>query len=688
MHDLSPASVRHISRRRANDSDMYSIASSIPNIQPYVSQQLDDEPPNSRHLSRGASRLTMSSTRSRATHSPNIIARRPVRYKRNVSFRHNARRASGSDQLNLRSQGRKSRSQTLKERYHNDGLATSNRAVSDSPRTTERGSPVVDVSSPLRSRKHPKSANEGSALDVRVPNSNWTDDVRQISTELDKLCDTAFNSISLSSSTHGGYTNATERPISGRSYQSPATSFSIYEDPLPGSDGKPVSSTGKLPHAQAISDRPLPPPPPSREALDHQHAMSYTQRELQKTRDLLQKRNRASYMEPGYLDDVIAHLDRLMQPSVVRLHEEERRAVSTPDPSTGFPRKDTFEQIIQNGNIGFRSSSEPTQQHKSRQEKNSIRVVDDDDGYKPISPIKPLIIRKKSTGVRKSPDSSRGQYTPPKNTKATMEMPLRQPRVIDPDPAIPEFLQKSLAPIEEHDDYEAIENGHKPLSKKRSWFRRNRQMARKGSRDTDMGPPPPTISEHHQPLQDCQGVGCTNKKRVSGTSEESQTSETRHKKGRFFKNIFTAGRGGKENARRADGGDYELNDEESVTTVASPVQSRYPTHLRSKQGDAFTDVNKANPRPDSQKTSGATSSQMYTSENRSKQTRPSHQNWLARFLRIKPATHIICFQVSKLRARREIASILREWRRYGMSDIQVNKEIAMIWARVNAKNCE
>ena len=65
-----------------------------------------------------------------------------------------------------------------------------------------------------------------------------------------------------------------------------------------------------------------------------------------------------------------------------------------------------------------------------------------------------------------------------------------------------------------------------------------------------------------------------------------------------------------------------------------------------------------------------------------------HQNWLARLFRVKPATRHICFSISKRRARQEVAILLREWRQYGMKDIQVDKERNIVFARVSRKNCK
>lgn len=63
------------------------------------------------------------------------------------------------------------------------------------------------------------------------------------------------------------------------------------------------------------------------------------------------------------------------------------------------------------------------------------------------------------------------------------------------------------------------------------------------------------------------------------------------------------------------------------------------------------------------------------------------QNWLTRLFRVKPATSYVCMNLSRRRARQEVAILLREWRRYGIRDIQVDKQRNIIFARVAAKNC-
>jgi serine/threonine-protein kinase HSL1, negative regulator of Swe1 kinase len=65
-----------------------------------------------------------------------------------------------------------------------------------------------------------------------------------------------------------------------------------------------------------------------------------------------------------------------------------------------------------------------------------------------------------------------------------------------------------------------------------------------------------------------------------------------------------------------------------------------------------------------------------------------HQNWFARLFRVKPATSHLCFRMSRKRARQEVAILLKEWRQYGMTDVYVEKERNIIFARVGAENCK
>lgn len=66
-----------------------------------------------------------------------------------------------------------------------------------------------------------------------------------------------------------------------------------------------------------------------------------------------------------------------------------------------------------------------------------------------------------------------------------------------------------------------------------------------------------------------------------------------------------------------------------------------------------------------------------------------NQNWFAKFFHIKPATRVICLRIHKMRARKEVMRLLRDWRRYGLEGVVHEKRVDgdVIRARVDAANC-
>lgn len=62
------------------------------------------------------------------------------------------------------------------------------------------------------------------------------------------------------------------------------------------------------------------------------------------------------------------------------------------------------------------------------------------------------------------------------------------------------------------------------------------------------------------------------------------------------------------------------------------------------------------------------------------------QNWLARLFRVKPATRYLCFTIPKRRARQDIATLLKTWRRHGIDELQVDKERCVIFALLSERN--
>lgn len=64
-----------------------------------------------------------------------------------------------------------------------------------------------------------------------------------------------------------------------------------------------------------------------------------------------------------------------------------------------------------------------------------------------------------------------------------------------------------------------------------------------------------------------------------------------------------------------------------------------------------------------------------------------NQNWFAKFFHIQPATKIICLNVSRPKARREVVKALKDWKKYGLRDVTVDKTRNLVFGRVDQVNC-
>lgn len=54
---------------------------------------------------------------------------------------------------------------------------------------------------------------------------------------------------------------------------------------------------------------------------------------------------------------------------------------------------------------------------------------------------------------------------------------------------------------------------------------------------------------------------------------------------------------------------------------------------------------------------------------------------------IQPAARVVALNTSKMRARREIYKILRDWRQYGMHEVVLDRANSIIYGSVGGKNC-
>jgi hypothetical protein len=61
-------------------------------------------------------------------------------------------------------------------------------------------------------------------------------------------------------------------------------------------------------------------------------------------------------------------------------------------------------------------------------------------------------------------------------------------------------------------------------------------------------------------------------------------------------------------------------------------------------------------------------------------------NWLSRFLHIKPASKTLCLQVGRGKVRQDFVRLLRDWQRFGVQDVSLDRKSNSISARIDKNN--
>ncbi len=511
---MSKASVQHPAVARVQQAEVYSLESSSSRAR---------NPTRTQASMKGRS---VSPCSSRRSVSHNVVVRASTSYKRGVSFAQMRRPRNMLHQVRPVQENESPRSDVQERSKKEASPAPQSLWAADSPQSAV--STVI-----VRSRKSPAEDDEETPKRERPTSYYWKEDARQVSSELEKACDEAFNRYSAASTTITGIIDTPERHTS-----SPATSIGIHADRYASVD------SGRMAGRSSLQDRPLPVPPA------YEHLGSFTYQELAKTRALLQKRA-ADTSLAGHFDDIIAHLDRLMQPSTARLPEADRRTVSAPREKPDITHGlDEFEKLLSRGPFGLRSTSEPlsgsftnplSSQRYDLESRSRVRALAQSPDQKPISPTKPLTIKKKRSDLTDTSQQHRS------TGNLIHEEPPNVLQKGDRRSAGLSLLESNLEPIQEDEKETRGSRDSKTFSgegKKRGWFRRHDRARR--SEDGDNGPPLPPkdhlSSQEHQYQEyphTTSGGGDDRKKRASDVpSDESRTSEPKKPsggRGMFFK---------------------------------------------------------------------------------------------------------------------------------------------------------
>jgi serine/threonine-protein kinase HSL1, negative regulator of Swe1 kinase len=566
--------------------------------------------------------------------------RKSVSYKRPVSFQH-IRQRSSMNPSRTRDAIRLVSSDTESSKGNNPrpGLPESQSTPS--------------LPTPPRIHRPRKPASDLDIKKARAVSHYWKDEARKVSSELGKICEEAFNRSSVSSST-----------ASPKTRESPTTSVSTQ--------GENVA----IPLSSQLKNRPLPQPPA--ESMG-----SYTLRELAETRRRLLEhcQNTGSDIVPAYLTEVIAHLDRLMQPGLSS-ENGGSRAVSDPNPASAKNSSHVAamneESYITNGSQeaqSGRSASDPLKSAKQvsfQDPSKTIRLVSPEATSHPqLPPIQPLNIRKKSlTPI----NSLRAAST--ESLRSTMDRSGYDPRLyvgldtIEEDPKSPKSKDPPASP-----------GG----SRKWSWFKRP-------SDNVDDCPPAPPSKNSPSKAEKVLGLEASashtssNGSKATGNSiavvnnavEIAPTVETKKK---WFSKMF-----GKSNKNTGTAAAEHMIVQDAPSETDSNATSTEnllvePRAKRPRKDSTSKGIKEGSEEPGPAATNTASPAG----------TRTAHinQNWFAKFFHIKPASRIICLHISKAKARREIVKILRDWRKYGLRDVVSERSDGgdLIRGRVDSMNC-
>jgi serine/threonine-protein kinase HSL1, negative regulator of Swe1 kinase len=340
-----------------------------------------------------ASRSSLASSTGSRSSAPRVRA--TIGHRRGVSFSHVRKPSPSAGSHRVVSANTKQNSTVGRHSNHTE--------VTDDGGDTLR--PIGETSASaryVRSRKTESTASQAlpptSAARPGRSSQIWTEDVRQLSSSLAKDCDEAFNRSTVVS------TSNTPPKVKASSL------------PLTGTHRKLKRST--------LDTRPLPAPPSRSDSVKI---------ELLEARKRAELRKASGDDSPSYLDRMVSHIDRLIQPSESVNHHPDRRTSSAPPveksylasgrllPSIhetggedGSPRSPSDSKIVgRHRHVQVKSSRtasapEPRAAYKTylddqfsrpdSYERDTIRVVNPSSPRSSVKPPAALTIQKKRKG--------------------------------------------------------------------------------------------------------------------------------------------------------------------------------------------------------------------------------------------------------------------------------------------------
>ncbi|KAI0591231.1 Serine/threonine-protein kinase GIN4 [Pyrenophora tritici-repentis] len=593
--------------------------------------------PSRRNISvqrRSVSRSSLAS--SHWPSSPPVIARSSGMGKRGVSFSHLRDRRSSAATTSSWQTEVGSCADYMSHRPHTSigsyGPSMKTGTVRSNPKSRI---PLISEATRLKIRKH------------ESPTKYIQCEARKVSVELGKVMEEAFNRSSVGSSIRSG----TDAYHDTSQYDSPPTSFSNTRD----SGG---STMGATPGTKMMfGERPLPPIP-------SETPNTFLQRKLAETREEIARRLNENDDNTEQFNEVLEHLDRLMVPTV----NGGKRAVSAPakSPEHG-PLHVIPEEVKNDHGDGFelhvphrRVVTDPVRPQGRRvaiEHQQTIRLVDE-------SPtrIAPLNIRKRSGASSKS-------------TKTTDEASaVTWPGPISNSTVRPyQNVQSDLLAARTYDAPPAPEKQIAVIKKKKSlWFRRNTEEKER-DQDNKENQIKKKLSNGLLRIPDAwQGLDDRIKNEpepfedVDNTKHNEKQSEGSSGSEFPLRNTNSVGAKGDGMARKAFFAFFgkKSKEEKAKRSMELGAMNHSSSSILSNfdlGAESSTDIVRTGP-PEMQ------------------------MNWLSRFLHIKPANKTLCFQIGRGKVRQDLVRLLRDWQRFGVHDVSLDREANSISARIDKSN--
>ncbi|GKZ30092.1 hypothetical protein AbraIFM66950_007786 [Aspergillus brasiliensis] len=567
---------------------------------------------------------------------------RSASYKRNVSFHHKRNRSQGSVSAKARPPRPKVRTikldaseSTVLSEFDDDPFSDAQESPSlPAQPTVVRGAGVTIRNCPQMKR-------------VRNSDIIWKDDARKVSYELSQICEEAFNGSSLS-------TNCTASTCIGS--ETPATSVSI---------ASPEVSHQQLASKGHSAPRTAPPAAAS--------PRSYTAAELTETRrKLIQHSSKDdSGNIPGYLKPIIAHLDRLIEQDESRRRDRKEnpqpytsaRAEQFVRPSSETPQPPEVPKIPdlarnRQSNTSYKAEDQGTSSQSTprkhpgrsnRDGKRTVRMVPHS-SLQSMEPTKDLNIRKNRNSIPEDiPETPDVCTTEVENDRAAAS--TRKFASVNPGQGKGPC---ELDPIEETPGSPRRNGTRSSDNKKWSWFQNRPQMAgEQATRDSSdvpqIQPSSATVIRHHQ--GDSRGA----KGKTQKDSHLSRKPSRTKPKGGFFRRLIT---------RRAN------KDAENQDTGPGTADTNVLLHHNPETGNTTDAEYDSKPLPPPPRGVGRS------------------QNWFARVFQIKPATRVIALNTSTTKARKYIHKTLREWKKWGMEEVYLDKDKRVIYGSLGEVNLQ